>query len=126
VRESLVSAADWRLALAALDQPLGEVFSAHVDASAWDGDDENPTDLTEAYFEYRPYPRAGFRSRVRLGAYYPPFSLENRAHGWETPYAITPSAIDSWIARKSAPSAWRARPSTSRHRAFITPSAFAE
>jgi hypothetical protein len=82
---------------ASLDQPLGEVFSAHVDATAWDGDDENPIDLTEAYLEYRPYPRAGFRSRVRLGAFYPPFSLENRAHGWETPYTITPSAINSWI-----------------------------
>jgi hypothetical protein len=82
---------------AALDQPLGEVFAAHVDATAWDGDDENPIDLTEAYLEYRPYPRAGFRSRVRLGAYFPPFSLENRAQGWETPYTITPSAINSWI-----------------------------
>jgi hypothetical protein len=82
---------------AALDQPLGEVFSAHVDASAWDGDDENPIDVTEAYLEYRPYPRAGLRSRVRLGAYYPPFSLENRAQGWETPYTITPSAISAWI-----------------------------
>ena len=48
-------------------------------------------DLTEAYLEYRPYPRAGFRSRVRLGAFYPPMSLENRATGWETPYTITPS-----------------------------------
>jgi hypothetical protein len=34
---------------------------------------------------------------VRLGAYYPPFSLENRAQGWETPYTLTPSAINSWI-----------------------------
>jgi hypothetical protein len=82
---------------AALDQPLGEVFSAHVEASMWDLDDKNPVDLTEAFLEYRPYPRAGFRSRVRLGAFYPPMSLENRARGWETPYTITPSAISSWI-----------------------------
>src|SRR4029450_7132020 len=47
----------------ALDQPLGEVFSAHVEASTWDDDDKNPIDLTEAYLEYRPYPRAGLRSR---------------------------------------------------------------
>lgn len=85
---------------AALDQPLGEVFAAHVDATMWDGDDENPVDLTEAWLEYRPVPRAGFRSRVRLGAFYPPFSLENRAQGWETPYTITPSAIGSWIAEE--------------------------
>lgn len=82
---------------AALNQPLGEVFAAHIEASSWGDDDKNPIDLTEAYVEYRPYPRAGFRSRVRLGAFYPPMSLENRARGWETPYTITPSAISSWI-----------------------------
>ena len=82
---------------AAWNQPLGEVFSAHVEASTWDDDDKNPIDLTEAYLEYRPYPRAGWRTRVRLGAFYPPMSLENRATGWETPYTITPSAISSWI-----------------------------
>lgn len=82
---------------AAWNQPLGEVFAAHVEASTWDGDDKNPIDLTEAYLEYKPYPRAGWRSRVRLGAFYPPMSLENRAFGWETPYTVTPSAISSWI-----------------------------
>jgi hypothetical protein len=82
---------------AAITQPLGDVFSAHADISSWGGDDKNPLDLTEAYVEYRPYPRAGFRSRVKLGAFYPPMSLENRAQGWETPYTITPSAISTWI-----------------------------
>ena len=82
---------------AAWTQPFGEVLSAHVEASRWDDDDKNPVDLTEAYLEYRPYPRAGWRSRVRLGAFYPPMSLENRARGWETPYTITPSAISSWV-----------------------------
>ena len=82
---------------AAWNQPLGEIFSAHVEASTWDDDDKNPIDLTEAYLEYRPYPRAGWRTRVRLGAFYPPMSLESRAIGWETPYTITPSAISSWI-----------------------------
>jgi len=82
---------------AAWDQPLGEVFAVHAEASVWDGDDKNPIDLTEAYVEYRPYPRAGFRSRVRIGAFYPPMSLENRALGWETPYTITPSPISAWL-----------------------------
>jgi hypothetical protein len=82
---------------AALTQPLGELFSAHIEASTWDADDKNPIDLTEAYLEYRPYPRAGMRTRLRLGAFYPPMSLENRALGWETPYTLTPSAISSWI-----------------------------
>jgi hypothetical protein len=82
---------------AAWSQPFGEVFFAHAEASAWDGHDKSPIDLTEAYVEYRPYPRAGFKSRVRAGAFYPPMSLESRALGWETPYTITPSAIGSWI-----------------------------
>jgi hypothetical protein len=82
---------------AAVTQPIGEVFSAHADVSSWGDNDKNLLDLTEAYVEYRPYPRAGFRSRVRLGAFYPPMSLENRAQGWETPYTITPSAISTWI-----------------------------
>jgi len=82
---------------AAWDQPIGDVFAVHAEASVWDDDDKNPIDLTEAFVEYRPYPRAGFRSRVRLGAFYPPMSLESRALGWETPYTITPSAISTWI-----------------------------
>ncbi|HVQ17347.1 MAG TPA: hypothetical protein VMS40_27275 [Vicinamibacterales bacterium] len=82
---------------AAVTQPIGEVFSAHAEVSSWGDNDKNPVDLTEAFVEYRPYPHAGFRSRVRLGAFYPPMSLENRALGWETPYTITPSAIGTWI-----------------------------
>jgi hypothetical protein len=82
---------------AAVSQPIGEVFSFFAEASSWGDSDKNPIDLTEAYFEYKPYPVAGFRTRVRLGAFYPPMSLENRALGWETPYTLTPSAISSWI-----------------------------
>jgi hypothetical protein len=82
---------------AAINQPLGEVFALHAEASSWGDSDNSPIDLTEAYLEYKPYPVAGFRTRVRLGAFYPPMSLESRAIGWETPYSITPSAISSWI-----------------------------
>ena len=82
---------------AAWNTPLGETFSARVEASTWDDKDKNPIDLTEAYLEWRPYPRAGWRTRVRLGAFYPPMSLESRAIGWESPYTITPTVISSWI-----------------------------
>lgn len=81
----------------AWNQPLGEVFSAHIDATSYGDDDKNVIDLTEAYLEYRPYPQSGLRSRVRLGAFYMPMSLENRARGWETPYTLTPSAISTWL-----------------------------
>jgi hypothetical protein len=78
-------------------QPIGEVLSAHIDATSWGDDDKNVVDLTEAYLEYRPYPQSALRSRVRIGAFYMPMSLENRARGWETPYTLTPSAISTWL-----------------------------
>jgi len=67
----------------ALSQPLGETWSAHLDASVWDDNDAHPLGLTEAYLQFRPYPHAGYRLRVKAGAFYAPISLENRASGWE-------------------------------------------
>jgi len=82
----------------ALTQALGETWSAHLDASVWDDKDAHPLGLTEAYLQFRPYPRDGYRLRVKAGAFYPPLSLENRASGWESPYTLSFSAINSWLA----------------------------
>ena len=82
---------------AAWSQPLGEVLNLRIDASLWRLSDYNALDLTEAYLEYRPYPRAGWRSRVRVGAFYAPISLEHRAAGWTNPYLISSSAINTWV-----------------------------
>lgn len=82
----------------ALTQQLGELWSAHLDVSAWDNEDRSPVGVTEAYLQFRPYPLAGFRFRLKAGAFYPPVSLENRAPGWESPYGLSYSAIDSWLA----------------------------
>lgn len=82
----------------ALTQQLGELWSAHLDVSAWDNQDRSPVGATEAYLQFRPYPRAGYRFRLKAGAFYPPVSLENRAPGWESPYGLSYSAIDSWLA----------------------------
>jgi hypothetical protein len=82
----------------ALSQQLGELWSAHLDVSAWDNQDRSPVGATEAYLQFRPYPRAGYRFRLKAGAFYPPVSLENRAPGWESPYGLSYSAIDSWLA----------------------------
>jgi len=84
----------------ALLQNLGEVWSLHLDASAWADNDKNPVDLTEAYLQFRPYPRAGYRLRLKAGAFYAPISLENRAPGWESPYTLSYSAINTWIAEE--------------------------
>lgn len=84
----------------ALDLPLGEVWKLHLDASAWGNTYPNPIGLTEAYLEFRPYPRNDLRLRIKAGAFYPPLSLENRAGGWASPYTLSYSALDSWIAEE--------------------------
>ena len=81
----------------ALSAPLGELWSVHFDASVWDDKDRSPVGVTEAYLQFRPYPRAGYRLRVKAGAFYPPISLENRAAGWESPYTLSYSAINTWL-----------------------------
>lgn len=82
----------------ALTESLGEFCSVHLDASAWGDHDRIPAGLTEAYLQFRPYPFAGYRLRIKAGAFYPPVSLENRASGWESPYTLSSSALDSWLA----------------------------
>jgi hypothetical protein len=82
----------------ALTQSIGELWSAHLDVSMFDDRDRSPVGVTEAYLLFRPYPLNGYRFRLRAGAFYPPISLENRAAGWESPYTLSFSAIDSWLA----------------------------
>jgi hypothetical protein len=82
----------------ALTESVGELWSVHLDASAWGDHDRIPVGLTEAFLQFRPYPFAGYRLRVKAGVFYPPVSLENRTSGWESPYSLSYSAIDSWLA----------------------------
>jgi hypothetical protein len=82
---------------AALMQPLGDVFDIKLDASYWGQDAAHPFALTEGYLEYRPYPIDGWKARVRLGADYPPVSLEDTSAGWSSPYTISNSALNAWI-----------------------------
>ena len=84
----------------ALDAPLGEVWRLHLDASAWGNAYKNPIGLTEAYLQFRPYPRDDLRVRVKVGAFYAPVSLENGAAGWAAPHTISFSALDSWLAEE--------------------------
>lgn len=81
----------------AVGSPLGELWSVHLDASVWDDKDRSPIGVTEAYLQFRPYPFAGYRLRLKAGAFYPPVSLENRAAGWESPYTLSYSAINTWL-----------------------------
>jgi hypothetical protein len=77
--------------------PLLETVHAQFVASATGDGDQNAIDLTEAFLEWRPYPSSAWRCRSRIGAYYPAISLENRGIGWQSSYALSSSAINTWI-----------------------------
>jgi hypothetical protein len=53
-------------------------------------------DLIEAYAAWRPQ-FDSWRVAFKVGAFFPPFSLENTDLGWSSPYTLTPSAINSWV-----------------------------
>ncbi|HEV2268498.1 MAG TPA: hypothetical protein VGR92_03490 [Steroidobacteraceae bacterium] len=84
----------------ALDTAIGQVWRLHVDASAWGNAYENPVGLTEAYLQFRPYPRNNLRVRMKAGAFFAPVSLENGAGGWASPYTLSYSALNSWLAEE--------------------------
>lgn len=76
---------------------IGGNWHASVDLSAWSTDDHNVMDATEAYVEWRPVPKSAWKSNVKIGAFYPPISLEHRAPGWTNPYTISSSALNTWV-----------------------------
>jgi hypothetical protein len=66
-------------------------------------DSETRAGLTEAYLEWRPLPSGLNRNRLRFGAFYPAFSLENAGSAWTSPYSRSFSAANSWIAEEIRP-----------------------
>ena len=72
-------------------------WHASIDLSAWSLDDHNVIDVTEGWLEWRPVPTSAWRSNVKIGAFYPPISLEHRAAGWTNPYTISSSALNTWV-----------------------------
>src|SRR5689334_1441728 len=60
-----------------VNSPLTETLRMQLTTIATAGEDEqNPVDVTEAYIEWRPYPQSHWRWRTKVGAFYPPVSLE--------------------------------------------------
>jgi hypothetical protein len=60
-------------------------------------------DVTEAFLDWRPVPTSGLQQQLRVGAFYPPLSLENGAAGWQSPYSYSYSAIDTWLGEEIRP-----------------------
>jgi hypothetical protein len=60
-------------------------------------DQKSAVDVIESYLRSESAPAAGWRVIGKLGAFFPPISLENEGVGWTSPWTITPSAINSWV-----------------------------
>lgn len=57
----------------------------------------HPLDVLEAWLRYRPVSTTPWRWSAKLGAFFPPISLENDGIGWTSRWTLTPSAINSWV-----------------------------
>lgn len=73
--------------------------SATVSAAFYGGESRAPHVL-EAWVEAHPVPRSAWRVRGRAGLFYPPLSLENTGPGWTSPYTLSFSAVNTWIAEE--------------------------
>jgi hypothetical protein len=60
-------------------------------------DQRTGVDALEAYAHYHPQSSGDWSWSVKVGAFFPPLSLENQDVGWASVYTLTPSAIDSWV-----------------------------
>jgi len=76
---------------------IGGNWHADVDVSAWSLHDHNGVGITEGFLEWRPVPASAWRSNLKIGAFYPPISLEHRTSGWTNPYTIDSSALNTWV-----------------------------
>ncbi|MBI1361266.1 MAG: hypothetical protein GC155_13395 [Alphaproteobacteria bacterium] len=63
----------------------------------FDPEQDNPVGVGEAYLRFKPMPAGSLRYSLKVGAFYPPVSLENDGVAWSTSRTLTPSAINTWI-----------------------------
>ena len=101
-------------AFADYEYQITDTFKAHAAVEAYDDDIGSTVDFTEAYVEWRPVPQSENRYRLKVGAFYPRISLENVAAGWSSPYTMSSSAINTWVAEElrtiGAELTWSRRP----------------
>jgi hypothetical protein len=68
-----------------------------AESVAYGDHDVHALDLTELVLSWRPVPRNEWRSELKVGAFYPPVSLEHRMRGWRSPYTLSASALNTWV-----------------------------
>ncbi|EAR61175.1 hypothetical protein [Neptuniibacter caesariensis] len=82
----------------ALNLGINDQSSIAVVGNSFIDDEKNSTGLTELFYQRSGLPNEnGLRHGMRLGMFYPPISLENRATAWSPANSLTPSTMNSWI-----------------------------
>ena len=87
-------------AFADYDFRLADTLKVHAAVEAYDDDIGSTLGFTQAYVEWRPVPRSENRFWLKVSAFYPRISLENVAAWWSSPYTISSSAINTWVAEE--------------------------
>jgi hypothetical protein len=62
-----------------------------------DAQQQTAIDIIDAFARWRPVSTTRWRWSVKLGAFFPPVSLENTGIGWTPEWTLTPSAINAWV-----------------------------
>jgi len=84
--------------LDAVIKPQWGNFSGQVTMHAFADGTRDSLGVSEAYLQYRSLPSSqGYRTLIRAGFMYPMVSLTNIQTGWNSPYTLNYSAINSWV-----------------------------
>lgn len=83
-------------AIGQLQASFDNEFSAVV-VGRLEPTDSAGLDFLEAYGLWAPRAEGDLSWSVKAGAFFPTISFENDDIGWQSPYTITPSAINAWI-----------------------------
>ncbi|WP_282110828.1 hypothetical protein [Shewanella algicola] len=79
----------------------GDAWSSRIVANGYMDGFNNGIGLTEARVRYRDIPsESGIRLDVEFGLMYPKISLENVATAWASPYSLSYSTMNSWLAEE--------------------------
>jgi len=93
--DATTDAFNFRQGFVELDSELTDSIDASITAFAHKDGDQH-VGITEAFITYKPL-ASGWLKRYRVGMFYPKFSTENVAGGWQSPYTYSYSAINSWL-----------------------------
>jgi hypothetical protein len=75
---------------------LTPAWSASTDVQ-YASDQRHRLDVLDASIRYRPVSTTPWRWSARVGAFFPPISVENDNVGWTSPWTLSPSAINTWV-----------------------------